>query len=157
MKLNVLYLNQTEKATQEDIDNSLVYWAKIFKATDWSELKKLCSENDTFKEVAQVMYKSNIQSQEKTYMEAHEKYMLDKRSLEHGIRLRDEALGKKEEEIALLNVEVSSLTAENSSLTAEVSTLTTKNSSLTKKNDKLLTLLKQNGVSEEEITSFLNE
>ncbi len=120
LKLNVLYLNQTEIATQEDIDNDLVYWAKIFKATNWDELKELCSKNDMFKEVAQVMYKSNVQSQEKTYMEAHEKYILDKRSFEHCIQVRDEKI-----------------------------------SSLSNENAKLLTLLKQNGFSEEQIASYL--
>jgi predicted transposase/invertase (TIGR01784 family) len=129
LKLNVLYLNQTEIATQEDIDNGLVYWAKLFKTTKWEELKDLCSNNDAFKEVAQVMYSSNVQSQEKTIMEAHEKYMLDKRTLEHLLQIRTE--------------ENASLTAENSTLTAE--------------NSKLLALLKQNGVSDEQIASYLNK
>ncbi len=136
LKLNVLYLNQTEIATQEDIDNDLVYWAKIFKATNWDELKELCSKNDMFKEVAQVMYKSNVQSQEKTYMEAHEKYLLDKLSFEHCIQVRDEKI---------------------SSLTEEVSSLSTEVSSLSNENAKLLTLLKQNGFSEEQIASYLKK
>ncbi len=102
LKLNVLYLNQTEIATQEDIDNDLVYWAKIFKATNWDELKELCSKNDMFKEVAQVMYRSNVQSQEKTYMEAHEKYILDKRSFEHCIQVRDEKISSLSNENAKL-------------------------------------------------------
>ncbi len=141
LKLNVLYLNKTDIATQEDMDNDLVYWAKIFKATDWVELRKLCAKNDTFKEVAQVMYKSNIQSQEKTYMEAHEKYMLDKRTLEHRLQ-------RSSEQIVALTDENASLSAKNSSLNAEVSSLNSENS-------KLLALLKQNGMSEEQIKSYL--
>ena len=143
-------MNQTELATQEDIDNNLVYWAKIFKATDWDELRKLCSENDTFREVAQVMYKSNVQSQEKTYMEAHEKYILDKRSFEHCIQVRDEKISSLTEENTSLSTEVSSLTSENSSLTAKLSTMANEK-------DKLLTLLKQNGFSEEQIASYLKK
>ncbi len=112
----------TEIATQEDMDNDLVYWAKIFKATYWDELRKLCEKSDTYREVAQVMYNSNIQSQEKTYMEAHEKYMLDKRTLEHDLQ-------ESREQIA----------------------------SLTDENSKLLALLKQNGISEEQITSYLGK
>ena len=30
--INVLQLNHIDKATLEDIDNNLVYWAKLFKA-----------------------------------------------------------------------------------------------------------------------------
>ena len=142
MKLNVLYLNKTDIATKEDIDNDLVYWAEIFKATTWEELKKICLKNDTFKEVAQVMYKSNVQSQEKTIMEAHEKYMLDKRTLEHELQ-------ESKEELALLADENAALTAENSTLSIEVSSLTTSNA-------KLLALLKQNGISEEKIKACLN-
>ncbi len=137
----MLYLNQTELATQEDIDNDLIYWAKIFKATDWDELRKLCSESDTFREVAQVMYKSNVQSQEKTYMEAHEKYLLDKLSVDNALRKRDK--------------EISLLTEEVTSLSNEVSSLTSANSSLNTENAKLLALLKQNGFSEEQIASYL--
>ncbi len=143
LKLNVLYLNKTDIATQEDIDNDLVYWAEIFKATTWEELKKICLKDDTFKEVAQVMYSSNVQSEEKTIMEAHEKYMLDKRTLEHELQ-------ESREELALLADEKAALSAENSSLTAENSTLSSEVS-------KLLALLKQNGISEEQITAYLEQ
>ena len=77
----MLYLNQTELATEEDISNNLVYWAKMLKATNWEELKDVAKNSPVFEEVAKVMYNSNIQPQEKTIMEAHEKYMMDKRSL----------------------------------------------------------------------------
>ncbi|MCR5823938.1 MAG: hypothetical protein K6G60_05845 [Lachnospiraceae bacterium] len=175
LKLNVLYLNKTDIATKEDIDNDLVYWAEIFKATTWEELKKICLKNDTFKEVAQVMYKSNVQSQEKTIMEAHEKYMLDKRTLEHELQESKEELALLADEKAALTAENSTLTAENSTLTAEKSTLTAENSTLTAENStltaensklstevsslmvsnaKLLALLKQNGVPEEQIAAY---
>ena len=110
------------------------------------------------------MYKSNIQSQEKTIMEAHEKYMLDKRSLEHGIQMRDEQISSLTAEKDSLMAEKDSLTAENDSLTAENSSLITelslmsaKNSSLNSENAKLLALLKESGFSEEQIASRLAE
>ena len=142
-------MNETELATQEDIDNDLVYWAKIFKATNWEDLKLLCSNNEAFKEVAQVMYKTNVQSQEKTYMEAHEKYLLDKQTLIHELQISNEKLSS-------MTAEVSSLTAENSSLNAEVSSLNAENSSLNAKNAQLLDLLKKNGMSEEQIAAYLS-
>ena len=135
LKLNVLYLNRTDLATQEDKDNMLVYWAKVFKATDWDELRSLCSNNETFEEVAKIMYNSNVQSQEKTIMEAHQKYILDKRSMENGIKKRDE--------------KITALTAENSSLSAKLSSANTENA-------KLLALLRQNGISDEQIASYLS-
>ena len=80
LNLNVLYLNQTDLATQEDIDHDLVYWAKLFKANNWEELKQLCLEKPEFKEVTREMYHSNIISQERTIFEAHQKYLMDARS-----------------------------------------------------------------------------
>ncbi len=129
IKLNVLYLNMTEKAEKEDIDNKLVYWAELFKTTTWDDLKKLCTRNEAFMEVAQVMYKSNIQSQEKTYLEAHEKYLLDKRSMENRLLDQEKALKEKDEEIT----------------------------SMSEEKAKLITLLKQQGMSDAEITAYLKK
>ena len=80
LSLNVLYLNCTDLATDEDKANNLVYWAKLFQATTWDELKKLSTLNPDFEEVAAIMYKSNIQSQERTLFEAHQKYVMDRLS-----------------------------------------------------------------------------
>lgn len=43
--VNVLQLDQTEIATQEDINNNLVYWANLFKATTWEDFKALAKDN----------------------------------------------------------------------------------------------------------------
>jgi hypothetical protein len=80
-------------------------------------------------EVAQVMYKSNIQSQEKTYLEAHEKYLLDKRSMENRLLDQEKALKEKDEEIT----------------------------SMSEEKAKLITLLKQQGMSDAEITAYLKK
>ena len=72
--INVLYLNRTELATDEDKANKLVYWAELFKAKTWEDLKALIKQNPSFEEVATVMYNSNIQSEEKTIMQAHQRF-----------------------------------------------------------------------------------
>ncbi len=72
----MLYLKQIDNATKEDIANGLVYWAKLFQATTWEDLKKLVREKPEFEEVAKIMYNSNlVQSQEKTLYEAHQKFI----------------------------------------------------------------------------------
>ena len=75
--LNVLSLKHIDKATAEDEANSLVYWARLFKATTWEELKKLAEHSSAFEEVTDKMYKVNTDEQERYLIEAHEKYMLD--------------------------------------------------------------------------------
>ena len=52
LRINVLYLDQTELAIDEDIANDLVHWAKLFKATTWEDIKSLANGNPTFEEVA---------------------------------------------------------------------------------------------------------
>ena len=64
--MNVLYLDQTELATKEDKENKLDYWAKLFKATTWEELKAIVKNNPCMEEVAKIMYSSNIIPQEQT-------------------------------------------------------------------------------------------
>ncbi len=84
LNLNVLYLNQIQRATQTDINNGLVYWADLFKANTWEELRRVASKKPEFKEVADIMYESNlIQSQERTLFEAHQKFLRDRASARH--------------------------------------------------------------------------
>ncbi len=76
INLNVLYLNQIKRATDEDIANGLVYWAELFKSNTWESLRAICAQKPEFTEVANIMYNSNvIQSQEKTIFEAHQRYL----------------------------------------------------------------------------------
>ena len=49
--INVLQLNHIDKATNKDINNNLVYWAKLFKATTWEEFKALANGNSVIEEV----------------------------------------------------------------------------------------------------------
>lgn len=115
LNINVLYLNRTELATEEDISNGLLYWAELFQATTWEELKKICESKSEFKEVAGIMYKSNIQSQERTLFEAHQKFLMDQASMK--INAHDEGYEegyeKAKEE---MSQQLSALDAENARL-----------------------------------------
>lgn len=71
--INVLYLDQIELATDDDKENKLDYWAKLFKATTWEELKMIVKNNPCMEEVAKIMYSSTIIPQEKTILEAEQR------------------------------------------------------------------------------------
>ncbi len=79
LRLNVLYLDQTELATAEDSDSGLLKWARLFKATTWEELNTIASGNHFMEEVADCMYAANIIDQEKTLLEAHQRFLDQKR------------------------------------------------------------------------------
>ncbi len=100
------------------------------------------------------MYNSNIQSEEKTILEAHQRFL----DLQHAHYLNGVNDGKKEsaETIEALNTEVNTLTSEVNTLTSEVSaltsennTLTSENSALNAENERLKKLLSPAGISAE--------
>lgn len=57
--LSVLHLNQTELATEEDKAYRIDYWAKLFKAETWEEIRMLVENNEYLKETAEALYIAN--------------------------------------------------------------------------------------------------
>ncbi len=72
--IKVLELNQTELATQEDIDNNLVYWAKLFKAETWEEFQTLAEGNPAIEEVGDLILELNTDNQAKEILEGQRRY-----------------------------------------------------------------------------------
>lgn len=102
--INVLYLDQTDLATEEDKENKLDYWAKLFKATTWEELKAIVKNNPYLEEVAKTMFSSNVIPQEKTILEAEERARHMQRCMyengyDDGKREAEEEFKKAKEEL----------------------------------------------------------
>lgn len=70
----MLDLTQSKLATQEDIASGLLYWAMLFKAKTWEELKMLSKENEVFEDVAVTMAKSLENKDILLRLEARERY-----------------------------------------------------------------------------------
>ena len=62
-RLNVLCLSNIKLATEEDINNKLVLWARLFLATTWEEVKELAMQDSAIKEAAEFMAYSNTDEQ----------------------------------------------------------------------------------------------
>lgn len=58
-KLSVLDLSQIELATAEDSEWEIDYWARLFKAKLWEDLKMLVEKNEALQEAAQALYVAN--------------------------------------------------------------------------------------------------
>lgn len=80
-KLNVLYLNHINLATEEDAKNGLVVWAEFFRIDTWEQLRELVMEHSNFKEVAEMMHDVNADVSARSIAEAHDKYLHDLASL----------------------------------------------------------------------------
>ncbi|SFC51142.1 PD-(D/E)XK nuclease family transposase [Butyrivibrio sp. YAB3001] len=72
--INVLNLHYTDLATPEDIDNNLVYWSNLFKATTWDEIRALTDEHSDLQEVAELIYEMNTDAQTKEILEGQRRY-----------------------------------------------------------------------------------
>ena len=119
----MLNLNHTDLATEEDIKNGLVLWARMFKAKTWEEFHAIGEQFQAAKEVARVMYGVNINTPERTYFEAHRKYLETKATDEYEMaRLKQEladAIEEKDRAVAdsvSLKKEIASLKEKLSSL-----------------------------------------
>ena len=55
--MNVLSLNRIHLASEEDKKHRLDYWARVFRAETWEELKVLAEGSEAVSEVAEAMYK----------------------------------------------------------------------------------------------------
>ena len=72
--MNVLSLKRTELATEEDKANRLDYWAEVFRAETWEELKKLAEQSQTVAEVAEAMYQVSADEHARSILRARRKY-----------------------------------------------------------------------------------
>lgn len=85
MHLNMLNLRQISLATDDDIHNGLVMWAKLFSAKTWEELLAVANEHPVAKEVAITMYTLTAEEKDRYLMEAHERFLAVKRGQEQHI------------------------------------------------------------------------
>ncbi len=72
--INMLQLNHTDLATQADIDNNLLYWANLFKATTWEDFKALAKDNPAIEEVGTMIFELNYDNQAKELLEGQRRY-----------------------------------------------------------------------------------
>ncbi|MGN1158284.1 MAG: PD-(D/E)XK nuclease family transposase, partial [Agathobacter sp.] len=57
--LSVIDLTHIELATEEDKEYQIDYWAKLFTATSWEELKMIAEKNESMEEATQTLYELN--------------------------------------------------------------------------------------------------
>jgi len=72
--INVLQLNHIDIATEEDISNNLVFWAKLFNATTWEEFKALAKDHPDIKEVGNLIFELNYDNRAKDLLEGQRRY-----------------------------------------------------------------------------------
>ena len=108
--LRVVNLKQINLATEEDRTYKIDYWARLFTATSWEEMKEL-AQNDAFMDSAlQSIYESNADEITRQKCRAREEYnkreqfatqqMEINKLLTKQLEESENAIAKKDEEIA---------------------------------------------------------
>lgn len=102
--LSVVNLNQIELATNEDKAYNIDFWARIFKAKTWEELKMFAKDNEYLQEAAESLYVANADEIVRQQCRAREDAERLQRTLE-----RDNTILKKE--LANANTRIKELEA----------------------------------------------
>ena len=74
LSLHVVDLTQIDNATEEDRLRGIDYWARLFKATTWEEIKMLASNNSFLTEAAETIYQLSAEDKIRLQCEAREDF-----------------------------------------------------------------------------------
>ena len=101
--LYVLDLNKGEFATEEDKAYHIDYWAQLFHARTWEEVRNLIEECNCLKSTAETMYRVNADGYARTELLAREDAIRRQRTIqqkhERELQERDNRLAEQEAEL----------------------------------------------------------
>ena len=97
--LSVVNLKEIKLATEEDKAYNIDYWARIFKARTWEEIKEMMNDNEYLQEAAQSLYVANADEIVRQQCRARADAERRERTLERDIKLLKVTLQEKEQTI----------------------------------------------------------
>ena len=115
-KLSVVDLKHIELATDEDKAFQIDYWARLFKAKTWEELKMVAEKSEYLNEAAKSVYVANADE------------IVRQKCLAREAAERRERTVKRD--IKRMTKQIATLTEENTSLKGDISTLKDDNAAL---------------------------
>jgi len=110
--LNVLDLNQIALATDEDKAYKIDYWARLFKAKSWEDLKMLAQKDDVFEETCNTVFTLNQDDKIRYWCEAREEGERILRTYQAQIAQRDKVIAEKDLALAEKDAIIAKLMAE---------------------------------------------
>ena len=118
--LSVVNLTQTELAREEDKANKIDYWARLFKAKTWEEIKMLAQNNEYLEEAANSIYQANAVEIVRQQCRAREDAERRERTLIRNYNLIKEELDAANAELATANTELANANAELATANARI-------------------------------------
>ncbi|MDE6847059.1 MAG: PD-(D/E)XK nuclease family transposase [Lachnospiraceae bacterium] len=98
--LNVVDLSRIDLATEEDKQYHIDYWAALFKATTWEEIRMLASKDDYLNEASETIFRLSADEQIRKQCRDREEYYQDMRNYERALSDCEKALAEQENLIA---------------------------------------------------------
>ena len=98
--LSVVSLKHIDLATEEDKAYGIDYWAALFKAKTWEDLRMLANNNEALQEAATNLYIANSDEIVRQQCRAREDAKRRERTLERITREQQKALAEKDRIIA---------------------------------------------------------
>ena len=100
--LSVVDLSRIELATEEDKAYHIDYWARLFKAKTWEDIKMLAEKNEYLQEAAQSVYMANAEEIVRQKCRAREDAERHERTMKRDMnRLKKENATVKKENAAM--------------------------------------------------------
>ena len=97
--LRVVDLTKINLVTEEDKVFQIDYWARLFKAKTWEELKMLAKDNDYLQEAAESLYIANADEIVRQQCRAREDAERRERTLVRNLRIAEEKIAKQDEQL----------------------------------------------------------
>ena len=130
-------LTQIDLATEEDKLRGIDYWARLFKATTWEEIRMMAEKNEFLEEAAVTLRRLSAEEKIRMQCEAREDYYRLQRYInQKQIRLENEKM-ELQEVNATLEAETGQLRGANAALEEEKDKLRGVNAALEEEKDKL--------------------
>lgn len=98
--LSVLNLSRIDLATVEDKQYHIDYWASLFKATTWEEIKMLNEQNEYIKEASTTIYLLSQEEAIRQQCEAREDYYRRQRTMQYYMDKATADLAAAEQKLA---------------------------------------------------------
>lgn len=99
LALHVLQLNKEEHATEEDKFYQIDYWARLFKATTWEELKMLAQEQEFLQSTVETIYRVSADDYTREEIRAREDELRVQRTIENEMKQDKKRLAEQRKQL----------------------------------------------------------
>ncbi len=152
-RLSVVDLSQIELATEEDKAWGLDYWARLFKAKTWEELKMLAEKNEFLEEAAQSVYVANEDEIIRQMCRAREDRERHERTVQRNMKKLRELQAREEEMKQSVVWAEQALAEKNQELSAKVQELSAKDQELSAKDQELSAKVQELSAKDQELSA----